>query len=773
MQYSLICQRSYEPLQDFLAIGRKEIIVKSYHSFSRKVLVTMFVLISIGTMDAGTRYKDVVFPSAAITKGIQFGSNVNLDGSNATLLLDLYQPANDTARLRPLVILIHGGSLISGDRSNMETFCIDFAKRGYVAATIDYRLGIEDPKGVRTILEALLRGVQDTKAAVRFFRSKAGQYGIDTSQIFLEGSSAGSMVAVHYAYWDEDEIPPDVNQAKWGNIEGTSGNPGFSTAIKGIINYCGAIIDQTWIDAGEEPVANFHGLLDTVVPPDSGISGDFTIKMFGGVAISRAALRLGIYNQGAFFPQMGHGGNEDSLRVFSSNFLYSLMVLSSSAPQDFTSMGLSATSLKLFRYDNHMFLTTALDKSGNEIILPQSMILYSCNPRIGSISSSGIFAPSDHPDSGYVYARFNNRTDSCFVKTYDLKYFILRPTLAVTDTLRTLQLGIDTYDADSVRHDLAMTKFKLTSTNPSVGTIDSTGLFTGKKSGTTSIIASLNSYSDTCVIRVESASGIVSLDALDNLSGWRFEGANLDSLSVTLATDQKSAGNASFRIDYRLTYDPSVPSYMVYLYKDMRLYGVPDSIYLDVKSDGRRHRLYYSFSDANSGVFRASAKKYLNNSQTFDLVNTPMTGLSIVTATAPMSYPLTLTRLEIQLAGDMVQGQPTSGTIYIDNLRLKYPGTATGVERLQLTPGLFSLEQNYPNPFNPTTTIQYEVPSRTRVALVVFNILGQKVAELVNAEMDAGRYEIRFDAGGLASGVYLYRIEAGSFMQTRKLVVLK
>jgi hypothetical protein len=76
--------------------------------------------------------------------------------------------------------------------------------------------------------------------------------------------------------------------------------------------------------------------------------------MFGGVTITRIALQLGIYNQGAFFPQMGHGGNEDSLRVFGSNFLYSLMVLSSSAPQDLTSMGLSATSLKLFRYDNYV-----------------------------------------------------------------------------------------------------------------------------------------------------------------------------------------------------------------------------------------------------------------------------------------------------------------------------------------------------------------------------------------------------------------------------------
>jgi len=667
----------------------------------------------------------------------------------------------------------HGGSLISGSRSDMGAFCADFARRGYVSATIEYRLGIESPKGVNTILEALLRGVQDTKAAVRFFRSKAALYGIDTSQIYLEGSSAGSMVAVHYAYWNEDEIPTNINQAKWGDIEGASGNPGFSSAIKGIINYCGSILDPTWIDANEVPVANFHGLLDTIVPPDSGVSTDFTIKMYGGVAISRTATQLGIYNQGAFFPLMGHGGNEDSLRVFSSNFLYSLMVLSSASSQDFTSMQLSIKTLKLFRYDSYMFTTSALDKSGNSIILPRSMIQYLCNPKIGSIAASGIFTPSDHPDSGYVSVKLNNRTDSCYVKTYDFKYFILRPKLAVTDLVTPLKLSIDTYDADLVKHDLAATKFKLISTNPSVGTIDSTGTFSGKKNGTTSIVASFNGYSDTSVVRVESASGLVNLDPLESLSGWRVEGTNLDSLSVTLATDQKSAGNASFRIDYKLTYDPLVPSYMVYLYKDMLVYGVPDSIYLDVKSDGRRHKLSYSFTDANSGSFRALAKKFLSNSTAFDLVNTPMTGLSLVTGTYDMSYPLTLKRLEIQLAGDPVQGQSTSGTIYVDNLRLKYPGTVSDVEKTQLSPTVFKLEQNYPNPFNPSTTIQYDVPSRTHVVLMIYNILGQSVAELVNAEQNAGHYETRFDASALASGVYLYRLQAGSNVQTRKLIVVK
>jgi hypothetical protein len=212
---------------------------------------------------------------------------------------------------------------------------------------------------------------------------------------------------------------------------------------------------------------------------------------------------------------------------------------------------------------------------------------------------------------------------------------------------------------------------------------------------------------------------------------------------------------------------------MVYLYKDMLVYGVPDSIYLDVKSDGRRHKLSYSFTDANSGSFRALAKKFLSNSTAFDLVNTPMTGLSLVTGTYDMSYPLTLKRLEIQLAGDPVQGQSTSGTIYVDNLRLKYPGTVSDVEKTQLSPTVFKLEQNYPNPFNPSTTIQYDVPSRTHVVLMIYNILGQSVAELVNAEQNAGHYETRFDASALASGVYLYRLQAGSNVQTRKLIVVK
>lgn len=98
----------------------------------------------------------------------------------------------------------------------------------------------------------------------------------------------------------------------------------------------------------------------------------------------------------------------------------------------------------------------------------------------------------------------------------------------------------------------------------------------------------------------------------------------------------------------------------------------------------------------------------------------------------------------------------------------------TGVEKSEgQLPKSVNLYQNYPNPFNPSTTISYSISSGVDVTLSVFNTLGQKVAELVNGDKDAGSYNVTFDARGLASGVYLYRMRAGSFVQTRKLVVLK
>jgi hypothetical protein len=101
--------------------------------------------------------------------------------------------------------------------------------------------------------------------------------------------------------------------------------------------------------------------------------------------------------------------------------------------------------------------------------------------------------------------------------------------------------------------------------------------------------------------------------------------------------------------------------------------------------------------------------------------------------------------------------------------------TATGVTPPgnQNIPGQFALAQNFPNPFNPSTIIRYGLPARSRVKLTVFNTLGQQVRALVNESQEAGSYEVRFDATGLASGMYFYRLQAGDFMATKRLLILR
>lgn len=110
---------------------------------------------------------------------------------------------------------------------------------------------------------------------------------------------------------------------------------------------------------------------------------------------------------------------------------------------------------------------------------------------------------------------------------------------------------------------------------------------------------------------------------------------------------------------------------------------------------------------------------------------------------------------------------------YYDRFNFETGQPILTVQRDDAIPVKFALEQNYPNPFNPTTTINYSIPVNGFVTMKVFNILGQEVMTLVNAEHAPGNYQVTFNANALSSGVYFYKIEAGSFTAIKKMMLLK
>jgi len=130
--------------------------------------------------------------------------------------------------------------------------------------------------------------------------------------------------------------------------------------------------------------------------------------------------------------------------------------------------------------------------------------------------------------------------------------------------------------------------------------------------------------------------------------------------------------------------------------------------------------------------------------------------------------------IRIAIAFDS-NGTPPGRGLYIDDIVVTGEALPLGVQEPAEAPlpTVYAMQQNYPNPFNPSTTIQYELPREGYVTLKVYNLLGQEVATLVNRELSAGTYTTQWNAADAASGVYFYRMSAGDFVDTKKLLLLK
>jgi len=117
-----------------------------------------------------------------------------------------------------------------------------------------------------------------------------------------------------------------------------------------------------------------------------------------------------------------------------------------------------------------------------------------------------------------------------------------------------------------------------------------------------------------------------------------------------------------------------------------------------------------------------------------------------------------------------------NGNIYYRLKQIDYDGNynySKSIEIKSVYVSNFELSQNYPNPFNPVTSIQYSVSSRQFVTLKVYDALGNEIMTLVNEEKPAGNYEVEFNGTGFSSGVYFYKLSAGSFVETKKMILMK
>ncbi len=298
----------------------------------KKISLSFLLCLSVFFLNAQARYLDEVFSDVKVTPDVTYGVNATIlylqlfqQAIPEALKMDIYEPEGDTESARPLVILFHTGNFIppqfnggcSGTRKDDTSveICKQFARRGYVAASAEYRLGW-DPTNtdqtvrVYTLINAAYRGVQDSRTAVRFFKKTAAEngnpYNIDPNKIMLYGVGTGGYITYASATLDtitDTWIPkfvtpqgPMVNEIINGNLDGTSfgvtpfaippfpagdtlcypNHTGYSSNFQMAVALGGALGDTSWIGANDPPTLGIqvttdpfapYNIADLIVPP--------------------------------------------------------------------------------------------------------------------------------------------------------------------------------------------------------------------------------------------------------------------------------------------------------------------------------------------------------------------------------------------------------------------------------------------------------------------------------------------------------------------------
>ncbi|MBI65830.1 MAG: hypothetical protein CMG64_06025 [Candidatus Marinimicrobia bacterium] len=321
----------------------------------------ILIILALGILSAQSdcidgRYIDQNF-NVNVEYQVEYGQNTNqtILGSeyNQVLYMDVYTPNGDIYNERPLIFFLFGGSFIGGSKSSPDivTLCTNYAKMGYVAVAIDYRLSqhlLFFNANEENAYKAVMKAIHDLKAAIRYFKMdnvNQNNYKIDVDRVYVGGYSAGAVTSINAAYLNQyEEIPSFLldDYDDFGGLEGLSGNLGYDSNFHGIVNLSGAVGDKDWIIEEDIPIVSMHGDQDDTVPYDNSLVTLFGLNLAvdGSYIIHERMLELGNYSSLHTYYNQGHSPYTNMVfeTEFSSEFLYELVcssnILSGDINQD-------------------------------------------------------------------------------------------------------------------------------------------------------------------------------------------------------------------------------------------------------------------------------------------------------------------------------------------------------------------------------------------------------------------------------------------------------
>lgn len=280
----------------------------------KKNIILLIFAVFVLKIQAQLPYTQALFEYDSIMN-VSYGTATDYAGNPYTLLADIYKPKNDGNCLRPIIVIVHGGAWVGGSKEDINTVRLsrEYAKRGYVVANINYRLGTHKASNYAMyalcntnmsapcayicdsseIVRANFRAMQDTKGAIRFMKSRFAEDSTDINNVFVAGESAGAFIALATAFTDNESMKPvdcgviadaptpdpdlaiygcipaslNLERPDLGSIEGDLNTGIYNSEVQGVGSFYGAVFDLNIFNQSSfiKPVYIFHQGSDIIV----------------------------------------------------------------------------------------------------------------------------------------------------------------------------------------------------------------------------------------------------------------------------------------------------------------------------------------------------------------------------------------------------------------------------------------------------------------------------------------------------------------------------
>jgi hypothetical protein len=418
------------------------------------------------------------------------------------------------------------------------------------------------------------------------------------------------------------------------------------------------------------------------------------------------------------------------------------------------------------------FTVKGYDANYTPLTLQPELLNWSCDNKIGSITSGGLFTAGSQTDSGFVYVQQGLIADTVMVYVTTIASINLSPNPVILKVGEQQQITPQARDNLQNVVSLSVTDYEWT-VSDSIGSLTAGGLFAALKAGSGQINASYQSVQGICDVFIGTAADVI-LDDFSQLDNWSLTGVLVNNSDCALTPDSSQVISlpTSGKLHYNLL---TGGTSALYLNGSLPVSGTPDEIGLYVYGDGRGHWLRGELWDANSEKFLVDFTKAdpgINWQNSWKFLEVSMD--SVIprwdNPAAILNFPITWKKIYLAEVND---SKKDSGTVYFDDFTASYLNSI-GAEPVALDPKVLTLHQNYPNPFNPLTTIRYFIPGNEKVMLTVHDITGKKLETLVDENQNTGYYQTIWRSDHYSSGVYFYSLSvADRVVATRKMVVLK